>query len=135
MGQAAVSAGLVGAPMVITVAVTAVAGFLVPAQNDSGAILRVIMMVLAASTGLYGISMGLLAVLIHLASLQSFGVPYFDGFAWTGDLQDVVVRMPLWSMVRRPRDLARGDTTRRRFFIPPLRPYEPQEEEGQGEEA
>ncbi|MEA4846965.1 MAG: spore germination protein [Clostridiaceae bacterium] len=128
MGDAAVAAGLVGAPVVITIAITAVAGFLVPPQNDSASILRVLMMILAAFTGWYGISMGFLAVLLHLGSLSSFGVPYFDGFAWTSNLQDSVVRMPLWSMVRRPQDIAHNDIIRRRFFIPPLRPYAPKDE-------
>ena len=129
MGDAAVSAGLVGAPVVITVAITAVAGFLVPMQNESGSILRVVMMVLASFLGWYGISMGFLALLIHLGSLTSFGVPYFDGFAWNRNLQDSVVRMPLWTMVKRPKDIAQGDTTRTHFFIPPLRPYETQDED------
>jgi len=136
MGDAAVSAGLVGAPMVITIAVTAVAGFLVPTQNESASILRIVMMMLASFAGFYGVSMGFLAMLIHLATLNSFGVTYFDGFDWTSDLQDSMVRMPLWSMVRRPKNIARGDTTRRRFFMPPLRPYAPQEEDGpEGEEV
>lgn len=123
MGDAAISAGLIGAPVLITIAITSVAGFLVPAQNDSASILRVAMMILGAFAGWYGISMGFLAMMLHLGSLSSFGIPYFDGFAWTSNLQDSVVRMPLWSMVRRPKDIARGDTIRHRFFIPPLRPF------------
>ncbi len=137
MGDAAVSAGIVGAPMVITIAITAVASFLVPSQNDSASALRVVMMILASFAGFYGIAMGFLAILMHLGSLSSFGVPYFDGFAWTSNLQDSVVRMPQWFMTRRPKDMARGDTVRRRFFIPPLRPYEPRDEddtEGKGHE-
>jgi len=122
MGEAAVSAGLVGAPVVITIALTAVATFLVPTQSDSASLLRIIMMVVASFAGWYGISIALLAVLIHLASLTSFGVPYFEGFAWNHDLQDTVIRMPLWAMVKRPRSLAGRDTTRRSFFIPPKEP-------------
>ncbi len=129
MGDAAVSAGLVGAPVVIAVAFTAVASFLVPAQNDSASLLRVAMMALAAFAGLYGVSMGFLLLLLHLGSLNSFGVPYFDGFAWTSNLQDSMVRVPLWGMLLRPKDIARGDTVRRRFFIPPLRPHEVLDEE------
>jgi spore germination protein KA len=80
------------------------------------------MMVLAASLGWYGIAMGLLAMSIHLTAISSCGVPYFDGFSWTRDLQDSVVRMPLWTMVKRPRLIARGDTTRLHPFTPPLSP-------------
>ncbi|OJU16826.1 MAG: spore germination protein, partial [Clostridiales bacterium 43-6] len=60
IGQAAVSAGLVGAPMIIVVAITAVAGFVVPNQNDSGAVLRIILLILSAIIGLFGIMIGLL---------------------------------------------------------------------------
>lgn len=129
MGDAAVSAGLVGTPVVITIAITAVSGFLVPSLNESSTLLRVPMMVLAATLGWYGISMGFLAVLLHLGSLNSFGSPYFDGLSWTRNLQDSVVRMPLWTMVKRPEGIAEGDITRRRFFVPPLRPYEKKDED------
>lgn len=134
MGDAAVSAGLVGAPTVITVAITAVASFLVPSQNDSISVLRLIMLALSTVLGWYGVSIGFLGLLVHLATLTSFGVPYFDGFSWTSDAQDSLVRMPLWSMTKRPRYLARGDTTRRRFFLPPLRPYAQPEDDGGTEE-
>ncbi len=120
MGDASVSAGLVGAPLVIAVALTAVSGFLVPAQNDTVSILRLISMILAAVLGGYGIAMVFLGVLMHLASLKSFGVSYFEGFPPSRDMQDAVIRLPLWMMVKRPKDIAQRDTTRRRFFIPPM---------------
>lgn len=123
MGDAAVSAGIVGAPMVITIAITAVAGFLVPSQTDSGSMLRVVMMIPAAILGLYGVAFGFLAILVHLASLESFGIPYFDSFSNTRDIQDTLVRAPLWAMTRRPKGIARGDMTRGHLFIPPLRPF------------
>jgi len=124
MGDAAVSAGLVGAPLVIVVALTAVTGFVVPLQSETSSIMRLLSMVLATVLGGYGIVMGFLVTLIHLASLKSFGVLYFEGFVLSRDMQDSVVRMPLWFMTKRPRDIAQGDVTRRRFFIPPLRPHE-----------
>ena len=134
MGEAAVDAGLVGAPTVITVALTAVTSFLIPMQNNSAYILRYIMIALAAFAGIYGISMGLLGLLIHLASLTSFGVPYFDGLSWTRNLQDSVVRMPHWTLTRRPRYIAHGDIKRHHFFVPP-RPYSEEEEEEGGPEG
>ena len=137
MGDAAVSAGLVGAPLVITVAMTAVTGFLVPMQSDVASLLRLISMLLATVLGGYGIAMGLLATLVYLASLKSFGVPYFESFALSRDLQDSMVRMPLWFMTKRPKDIAQQDTTRRRFFLPPMRPHDQGDdssESGGGEE-
>ncbi len=119
VGEAAVSAGLVGAPLVIAVALTAVTGFVVPMQSDAASILRILSMILAAVLGGYGIGMGILATLIHLAALKSFGVPYFEGFAPSSDLQDSMIRLPLWTMKKRPKDIAQGDVVRRPFFIPP----------------
>lgn len=133
MGDAAVSAGLVGAPMVITVAITAVAGFLVPAQNDANSMLRIIMMILASFVGFYGIAFGFLGMLIHLATLESFGVPYLNSFDEVTDAQDTFIRAPLWFRVERPKGIAHGDTTRGRRFIPPLRPHAPDPDEGGGE--
>jgi spore germination protein KA len=112
MGDAAVSAGLVGAPVVVTIALTAVASFLVPNQSDSSGVIRLMIMILAASLGLFGVLMGAITVLIHLCSLQSFGVPYFDAFEPSRDLQDSLVRVPLWSMSKRPRYLVEEDETR-----------------------
>ncbi len=118
MGDAAVSAGIVGAPMVITVAVTAVSGFVVPRQNDAVAILRLIAMVFASLLGGYGIAMVYLGMLLHLARLQSFGVPYFETVKPNRDLQDSYIRLPLWKMLRRPLHISRGDVVRRNGSAP-----------------
>ncbi|HWP79602.1 MAG TPA: spore germination protein [Candidatus Acidoferrum sp.] len=128
MGDAAVRAGLIGAPMVIVIAITAVAGFVVPTLNDAASMLRVIMMVMASFTGFYGVAFGFLGMLVHLATLESFGVPFLGDFD-SGDAQDAFVRMPLWTLVKRPKDIALGDTTRGRRFIPPLRPHAKDENE------
>lgn len=119
MGDAAVSAGLVGAPMVITIALTSVAGFVIPEQNDSMSVLRLVVMCLAASLGGYGICLAFLGMLIQLGSMESFGVPYFNGFSVATDLKDGFVRMPLWTMTKRPARLATGDVTRKNYFVPP----------------
>ncbi len=135
MGDAAVSAGLVGAPMVITVAITAVAGFVVPDQSDSASIMRVILMILGASLGGYGIAVGFLVILVHLASLRSFGVPYFSGLApaRAQTMKDIFIRAPLWSMTKRPKEIAHGDMIRRKYMVPPAEPPRQNESDSQGE--
>ena len=131
MGDAAVNAGIVGAPMVIVVAITAVAGFLIPNMNDASSMLRAVMMAMAAFIGFYGVAFGFLGMLVHLATLESFGVPYLGYFDNAEGAQDTLIRMPIWFMVKRPKGIACGDTTRGRRFVPPLRPHAPDE---QGEE-
>ncbi len=120
MGQSAVSAGLVGAPMVIVVAITAVSSFVVPDQADSGAIMRWLLLILAGAMGGFGITMGLLIVLIHLASLESFGMPYLSPLApmRPADLKDSVIRAPLWLMKTRPTGMARQNPTRQKDNTP-----------------
>ncbi|MFY9141078.1 MAG: spore germination protein [Thermacetogeniaceae bacterium] len=102
IGQAAVSAGLIGPAMVIVISLTAVATFIVPPLIDVGTILRFALLFGAGVLGLFGVTIILLEILIHLASLKSFGVPYLSPVAPPdiAKLKDVLVRAPLWSMPR-----------------------------------
>lgn len=105
IGQAAVQAGIISAPKIIVVSVTGIASFLIPNPSMSQAIsiFRFPLMLFAASFGLYGVVVGLIAVLIHLVNLRSFGVPYMTPLApfnLTG-LSDVLFRAPWRMMLRR----------------------------------
>ena len=119
MGEASVSAGIVGAPVVIVISITAVSSFVVPAQADAGAILRFVMLLLAATMGGYGLTMGLMAVLVHLVSLKSFGFPYLSPIAPVqfADLKDTVFRAPLWTMLTRPKGMSQ-DKKRQELTVP-----------------
>ena len=83
IGQASVQAGLVSAPMVIVVAITGIASFMIPRYATGIAIrmLRFPIILLAGTLGLLGIMMGIIAIVIHLCSLRSFGVPYLAPLA------------------------------------------------------
>jgi hypothetical protein len=101
IGQAAVQAGIVSAPMVIIVSITGIANFLIPRFNMaiSIRILRFPIMGLAASFGLYGIGIALIVILIHVVNLESFGTPYFSPvspFNFRG-IKDVFIRSPWWT--------------------------------------
>ncbi|MFZ7947017.1 spore germination protein [Bacillus sp. S3] len=106
IGQAAVQAGIVSAPMVIVVATTGIASFSIPRYN-LGTALRLVrfpMLLLAGMFGLYGIVIGFIALTIHLVNLRSFGVPYFTPLApqIPGDLKDVLFRAPRWANIYGP---------------------------------
>lgn len=121
IGEAAVSAGFIGAPMVIVVAITAVSSFVVSAHTDAGAILRFIFLLLAAVMGEYGVAIGLLGVLVHGASLRSFGTPYMSPLVplTARDTKDVFIRAPLWMMLTRPRTIGWHDPQRQGFRLRP----------------
>lgn len=121
IGESAVSAGLIGAPMVIVVALTAVSSFVVPSQTDSGAVIRFILLILAGAMGGFGIATGLFAVFIHMASIRSFGTPYLSPLAphSISDMKDTFIRAPIWTMLKRPRDIAWHDPKRQEFKLKP----------------
>lgn len=102
VGQAAVQAGIVSAPMVIVVSLTGIASFTIPRYNFSIAfrLLRFPLILLGGILGLYGISIGLLVILVHLSGLKSFGVPYLFPAAPVSFriLKDALFRAPLWTL-------------------------------------
>ncbi|HYF92518.1 MAG TPA: spore germination protein [Symbiobacteriaceae bacterium] len=106
IGQAAVQAGIVSAPMVIVVSLTGLASFVIPKYSTAIAlrILRFIMLLLAGTFGAFGLIMGVMCVLIHLASLRSFGAPYYAPLAplLPDDFDDAIIRVPHWSNRSRP---------------------------------
>jgi hypothetical protein len=56
--------------------------------------------------------LGLLAALLHLASLRSFGTPYLWPIVpldFSG-LKDVFIRMPLWIISKRPKAIVWDDS-------------------------
>ncbi|MFD0681999.1 MULTISPECIES: spore germination protein [unclassified Paenibacillus] len=102
VGQAAVQAGIVSAPMVIVIATTGIASFAIPRYNFGTAfrLLRFPMLLLGGMLGFFGIGIGSLAILIHLVNLQSFGVPYLTPVApqFLNGLKDTLIRAPRWAM-------------------------------------
>lgn len=115
IGEAAVNAGLVSAPMVIVVAVTAVASFIVPALTEVMIIYRFILLFLGGIMGLYGIACGVFAMVVHAASLRSFGIPYTSPMAPLNleGMKDFGLRFPLWSMIKRPGSIVKDNKKRR----------------------
>ncbi|WP_424767395.1 spore germination protein [Paenibacillus sp. sgz302251] len=107
IGQAAVEAGFISPAMVIVVSLTAISNFVLPTYSIaiSFRLLRFGMILLAGTMGIIGILMGILATVLHLCSLRSFGIPYMSGFApfEMDDQKDIILRLPRWMMKSRPR--------------------------------
>ena len=116
IGTAAVEAGIISAAMVIVVSITAISSFVSPTYNlaISGRMLRFGFMALAASFGLLGITIGLIALLLHLCSLRSFGVPYMSSLAPfnLSDQKDAFILLPIWKMFTRPRLISQQNIVR-----------------------
>ena len=106
IGQAAVEAGLVSNIMIIVVALTAVASFILTNQEMAASVrfIRFPLMLLSAVFGIFGIVIGAMIMIIHLVSLKSLGVAYYSPFSplILSDLKDTVVRLPTWLLKTRP---------------------------------
>jgi len=124
LGQSAVQAGLVSPILIIVVALTAIASFVVPAQTDSGTLLRYTYLALAGFAGGFGVLMGLLVTLLHMASLRSFGTPYLLPIVplSLSGLKDTFIRMPVWSMISRPEKMELQDYNRQKSGLAPSPP-------------
>jgi spore germination protein len=109
IGDAAISAGIASPIMVIVVALTGIASFSIPQYGIAIAlrILRFPLMVSAALMGGFGMMICFLFILLHLCKLRSLGQPYLAPFApfRLSELRDVVIRVPLKTLLRKPRDL------------------------------
>lgn len=83
LGDAAVKAGLVSTPMVVVVAFTGICSFVIPNFRVSTALrlIRFPFLFLGGFLGFFGIALGIIALLIQLGSMESFGIPYTEPFA------------------------------------------------------
>ncbi|MCM3741373.1 spore germination protein [Oceanobacillus luteolus] len=106
IGQAAVQAGIVSAPMIIVVSITGIASFLVPrySMGLTVRLLRFPIILLGGAIGLIGVMLAFILIIIHLSSLRSFGLPYLGPISTLRKpvFQDTLVRSPLWKMDYRP---------------------------------
>jgi spore germination protein KA len=117
VGQAAVEARLVSPAVVVTIAVTAISSFTMPNQDFSNALRlwRFIFAIFSSIIGLYGLSIGAIILLHHLANIEVFGVPYLTPFVG-GDgknMQDAVFRFPFSAQRKRPTSLRTTNKKRR----------------------
>ena len=83
VGSAAVDAKLISPAALIVASVAGICGYAVPEQDFTGAIRvwRFMLAVCAALAGLYGVTVGVFVLLVHLGELNSCGKPYLAPFS------------------------------------------------------
>lgn len=104
IGQAAVSAKLVAAPMIIVIAVTGITNLLIPKLNAPVIYVRFALLLCGSTFGLFGLALGMCTLFIHLLSLESFGIPEISlpGTLKYQEYKDTFFRAPWWRMRLRP---------------------------------
>lgn len=117
IGDAAVNAGIVSPFLVIVVAVTAISSFSIP-MYSAGITLRILRflgMLFASVLGMFGTILFFLLIIIHLAKLKSFGLPYVSPFSPMRfkDWKDLYIRAPIPLMKQRPQMMKTQNKKRR----------------------
>lgn len=108
LGQAAVEAKFVSSAMVIIIATTGITSLMLPKMVNTILIYRIVLILISAVLGFFGFILVFSAILAHVLSLRSFGVPYMTFVATfeKEDIRDTVLRMPWYFMNFRPKYIA-----------------------------
>ena len=103
IGDAAVSSGIVSNPLLIAVALSVTASFVIPSLTESTTLLRFIFLAAGSLFGLYGIATVLSLVLFNITSEDNMGVPYFSPITPFSlrSMGDTAIRLPLKKLQKR----------------------------------
>lgn len=117
IGDAAVRAGIASPILIVVVALTAIASFIIPSYPLAIALrlVRFPLMLLAAVLGLYGVILGFILLTIHIANLKSIGMSYASPIMPViyKDLKDTLIRVPNQYFIERPQSFEPVDKFRK----------------------
>ncbi|HAX73581.1 MAG TPA: spore germination protein [Firmicutes bacterium] len=110
IGDAAVSAGLIGSPMVMIIALTAITAFVVPTLHQPLIILRFGFIILGGTLGLFGIILGCCALLLNICALENNGYLYSSPLSPLDPnaLKDVILKVS-WKYMNKKTDSINDD--------------------------
>ncbi|GAA0731297.1 spore germination protein [Clostridium malenominatum] len=116
IGEMSVRAKIVSPDTLLVVGASVIASFLIPNYEMTLTIrlLKFPLLVISNFMGALGIVLFWFVMIVHLLSLDSFGVPYIS--LNQSDLKDIFIRAPLWKMDKRPEDIGPEDKVRQRNF-------------------
>lgn len=105
VGDAAVNAGLIGAPTIMVVALTSISTFVIPNLYEPIALLRFLFIIAGGTLGIWGIMILFSVVLVNLCSKSNFGIPFTSPISPFGifGMRDTVLRTS-WKSLSKNRD-------------------------------
>lgn len=94
IGDAAVSAGIIGAPMLIVIAATAISSYVIYPLYERLTVIRIGFIILGGVFGIYGIMLGAAMMFCNICAINPFGVAYSSPLSplTKKTLVDVLVR-------------------------------------------
>ncbi|BDR67878.1 spore germination protein [Clostridium tetani] len=118
LGDAAVNAKFVSAPIVIVAAIAGISELVLYELRTAIVIWRFIFLILASILGLYGVIFAGMALVIQLMSIKTFGIPYMlklidlDKY----NIVDATIRAPWWLLKYRTKFISK-DRVRLKDYI------------------
>lgn len=115
LGDAAVQAGLLGAPAVMIGALSGIGLFTLPDNTLILSLLRLVVTLIGGIMGLLGVIIATLAIIVYLCSMQNYKTPFLAPFApdIPQDRQDAVAQIPVPDMKQRPKSIPNKNRNRR----------------------
>lgn len=116
IGNTAVESKIVSPTTLLVIGISVVSSFLIPNYEMSLSLrfIRFPMLFITNALGFLGIALGWFFIAVHISSLKSVTVPYFE--LKLEDLKDIFIRAPLWEMNKRPESLPIKDIIRQLDF-------------------
>lgn len=110
LGDAAVNAKFVGAPIVIVTAIAGISELILYEMRTGVIVWRFIFLILASILGVYGVIFAGMALVIQLMSIKTFGIPYMLKLI---DLEkynivDSTIRAPWWLLKYRTKFISKN---------------------------
>ncbi len=115
LGDAAVQAGLLGAPAVMIGALSGIGLFTLPDNTLILSLLRLIVTFVAGIMGLLGVILSTMAIIVYLCAMQDYKTPFLAPFApdIPEDRQDAIAQIPVPNMKKRPKSIPNDNDDRR----------------------
>ncbi|PEL13420.1 spore germination protein [Bacillus sp. AFS017336] len=104
IGTVVVQSNLISNMMVVIVALTGIASFIIPSyeMSNTARLLAYPFIIIASLFGLIGLEISYLLILTHLSRMNTFGIPYFYNWFNGDTIKDTIFRAPITSMKKRP---------------------------------
>lgn len=76
IGDAAVKSGIISAPLLIIVGLTATASFIIPSLNQQTSIIRLAFIFAGGAAGFFGIAVCIILIMSNVCAMDEFNIPY-----------------------------------------------------------
>lgn len=102
LGSSAVEARIASSAMIIVVGISSVSSLMLPGIKSQTIIIRTLFILSSAFFGIFGYTLAMAVLFIHLFSLKSYGVLYMSTInsLYGKDLKDTYIRGPKWYIER-----------------------------------